>query len=310
MNAAARAGERLVAVGVRGLVALSDDAGASWRQAGQVPAASDLTSVCFVDERIGWAGGHDGLILHTRDGGASWQRQLDGRSAAPRVVEPLAAAAARGDAAAARLLPEMRRNYEHGPEQPVLDLWFESPERGWAAGAFGILLGTEDGGRHWVSWADRVDAEQAWHYHAVRGIGGEVYLASERGLVFRLDRAAGRFRATETGYGGSWFGLLGRGDDVLAFGLQGTLARSRDSGGRWQLQRTGVAVGLNGGAWLPDGRLLLVTQDGRLLLSRDDGTSFEAVPGVRPTILAAVLPAAPGRVLLAGLAGLQVVDVG
>src|SRR4051794_13611808 len=55
--AVTRAGPRLVAVGERGTVLLSDDAGASWRQA-PVPVQVTLTTVRFIDERTGWAAGH------------------------------------------------------------------------------------------------------------------------------------------------------------------------------------------------------------------------------------------------------------
>ena len=54
----------LVAVGQRGHVVYSTDSGASWKQA-SVPVSSDLTAVFFVDDKQGWAVGHDGVILHT-----------------------------------------------------------------------------------------------------------------------------------------------------------------------------------------------------------------------------------------------------
>src|SRR4051794_32612400 len=60
--AATQAGKRIVAVGERGVVLLSDDAGTSFRQAKSVPISSTLTSVKFVDARIGWAAGHWGVI--------------------------------------------------------------------------------------------------------------------------------------------------------------------------------------------------------------------------------------------------------
>src|SRR5688572_33454441 len=51
------AGARLVAVGERGHVLLSDDQGATWRQATSVPTRVMLTSVYFVDGQYGWAVG-------------------------------------------------------------------------------------------------------------------------------------------------------------------------------------------------------------------------------------------------------------
>src|SRR5213593_949007 len=54
---AAQAGERLVAVGERGIVVLSEDAGRTWRQA-RVPVSVTLTAVRFVDAKQGFVVGH------------------------------------------------------------------------------------------------------------------------------------------------------------------------------------------------------------------------------------------------------------
>ncbi|WP_220476874.1 WD40/YVTN/BNR-like repeat-containing protein [Massilia cavernae] len=86
--AAAQAGTRVVAVGERGLVVLSDDAGASWRQARAVPVSTTLTAVSFRSAQLGWAVGHGGVVLHTRDGGDTWTRQADGASLARARCRP------------------------------------------------------------------------------------------------------------------------------------------------------------------------------------------------------------------------------
>ena len=76
--AAARAGTRTLAVGERGIIALSDDDGRSWRQA-SVPTSVTLTALRFADAQRGWAVGHGGTVLATEDGGQRWVRQLEGR---------------------------------------------------------------------------------------------------------------------------------------------------------------------------------------------------------------------------------------
>ena len=81
----AEAGPRLVAVGHRGHVVLSDDGGESWRQARSVPTRASLTAVRFVDAREGWAVGHDAIILHSSDGGETWELQ----QFAPELEAPL-----------------------------------------------------------------------------------------------------------------------------------------------------------------------------------------------------------------------------
>ena len=68
-------GPRLVAVGDFGVILLSDDAGATWRQAESVATRNMLTAVTFADANRGWAVGQGGTVLHTADGGQNWALQ-------------------------------------------------------------------------------------------------------------------------------------------------------------------------------------------------------------------------------------------
>jgi photosystem II stability/assembly factor-like uncharacterized protein len=86
LNGLARAGDRVVAVGQRGHVLYSDDAGGNWQQA-EVPVSSDLVAVSFPSASSGWAVGHDGVILHTNNAGATWSRQFDGRRVGALLLE-------------------------------------------------------------------------------------------------------------------------------------------------------------------------------------------------------------------------------
>ena len=72
-----RAGSRLVVVGERGHILYSDDTGDTWQQA-KVPTRQMLTAVHFPSPKLGWAVGHDGLVLATVDGGEHWVLQRDG----------------------------------------------------------------------------------------------------------------------------------------------------------------------------------------------------------------------------------------
>ena len=67
---------RIVAVGERGLVILSDDRGASWRQVPS-PVSVTLTMVRFADEQHGVAVGHGGTVLTTDDAGTTWRLPSD-----------------------------------------------------------------------------------------------------------------------------------------------------------------------------------------------------------------------------------------
>ncbi|NPT56396.1 WD40/YVTN/BNR-like repeat-containing protein [Paraburkholderia elongata] len=308
LGAIARAGSRLVAVGVRGLIVLSDDGGGTWRQVAS-PVGSDLVAVRFVSSRQGWASGHDGVILATTDGGEHWVKQFDGRAAADLLKAHFAAQATSSDTVAARLLKEITLNYQNGPTMPMLDLSFENAQTGWAVGPFGTILGTHDGGKSWTSWIEKVDNDKMLHYTAVSDVGGDVYLASERGTLFKLDRPKERFIAIATGYNGSFLGVVGSRGYVIAYGLGGSAYRSRDGGVSWQRLSTGVHASLTGACVLDDGRLLLAAQDGHLIMSGDEGDTFHSVAVPRQDLITGVAPAGRNRVVLTGLGGTQIVNL-
>ena len=141
-----RAGNRLVTAGMRGHVLYSDDEGLSWTQA-TVPVSVTLTALAFPTAQQGWAVGHSGVVLHTGDGGATWELQFDGRRAPAEMIGFYAGLAAGGNDAAARLAEELPINWQDGPEQPWLGVWFENERHGFVAGAFDLMLETQDGGR-------------------------------------------------------------------------------------------------------------------------------------------------------------------
>ena len=200
------AGSRLVAVGERGHVLLSDDQGATWRQAKSVPTRAMLTAVFFADSEYGWAVGHDETILNTVDGGETWTRS--------------------------HFAPEA--------QQPLLDLWFANRVSGIAVGAYGAYFTTNDGGRHLGQRQVRAaaapkahaDGEAApddesppdYHLNRIVGVGNRLYIAAEGGQLYRSDDRGANWRALPSPYEGSFFGLVPiRGEGLLAFGLRGHL---------------------------------------------------------------------------------------
>ncbi|MCB1843284.1 MAG: hypothetical protein KDI09_10010, partial [Halioglobus sp.] len=243
----ATAGDRLVAAGERGHVLYSDDAGHQWRQA-MVPTTQMLTAVHFVNASLGWSVGHDGLILTSDDGGATWRIQRDGlavqhqqnieqREAALRRLRSLQAQL---DAAAPDTPPttlesaieDARMDLEDAElaldepvfTAPLLDVWFDDENRGWAVGAFGTLVATSDGGQHWSDHSDRLDNPDEFHLNAIIGDGrGRVFIAGEGGVMFRSDDAGATWESIEPFYEGSWFGLVYEpvSETLLVFGLRG-----------------------------------------------------------------------------------------
>jgi photosystem II stability/assembly factor-like uncharacterized protein len=308
LNGLARAGERMVAVGQRGHVLYSDDAGKSWQQA-TVPVSSDLVAVSFPTATTGWAVGHDGVVLRSTDAGATWTRQLDGKAAGAAMVDYYSRIVSTTPVADGKRVEsaaeEAKRFAAQGAENPFLDVWFEDEKTGFVVGAFGLILRTTDGGASWEPWLHAIDNPKALHLYAVRAVGADVYISGEQGLLLKLDRTAGRFRAIETPYKGTLFGVTGNSRVVVVHGLRGTVLRSTDGGRNWQPVPSGLQVGLTASVVDADGRIVIVSQSGHVLTSADDGASFKIARVERPVPAAAVLSLGTDSVVVAGPRGVQ-----
>ena len=275
----AGAGQRLVAVGQRGHIVYSDDAGMQWQQA-QVPVSSDLVAVHFPTSAQGWAVGHDGVVLHSSDAGETWSRQFDGREIGPTLLayyQRLAAARPDDELLATRVA-EARRMAEEGADKPFLDVWFENDHVGYIVGAFNLIFRTDDGGLTWTPWLDRTDNPGALNLYALRPVGNQLFIVGEQGLVLKLDPAVEHFHAIPTPYNGTYFGITGKPGAVLVFGLRGNAYRSVDGGRQLEQGRLGLPVSITASTVTADGRIVLLSQAGHVLVSVDDGASFKLQP--------------------------------
>jgi photosystem II stability/assembly factor-like uncharacterized protein len=271
--AAARAGRRIVAVGERGTVLLSDDDGATYRQADAVPVDSTLNDVSFADERQGWAVGHAGVVLHTEDAGRTW------------VVQ-------RSDLAR---------------DQPLLGVRFSDASHGVAVGLWSMVLVTQDGGKQWREVAPPAlpggRASDLNLYGLFGARDGGLFACAEQGKLLRSADGGRSWKVLDTGYRGSlWAGLELKDGSLLVGGLRGTLLRSVDGGASWTPLKTEHKSSITGLAQLSDGRVLASALDGVVMTSAD-GLRFEARQSPDRLSYTAVLPAASGRTLLMSRSG-------
>ena len=290
-----RAGGRLVAVGERGHVLYSDDKGESWQQ-GKMPFRRMLTGVHFVDAQRGWAVGHQSMIFHTKDGGQTWVRQVNGFEFQQQFnVENLARTRATYEALAAELEanPDPDRELEledalfafedaeFALEEPPVptnfhDVWFLDRNTGWAVGAFGRLVETRDGGRTWTDKSHRVHTPDGLHLNAITGTSsGEVFIAGEAGAVFRSLDAGASWEQMDVGYYGTFFGVLHDpvNEMLRVFGLGSALYQSRDKGVTWEALESPGPATFAGGTVSADGNTVLVGPGGMVILI-DGATDF------------------------------------
>jgi photosystem II stability/assembly factor-like uncharacterized protein len=219
-----RTASGIVVVGERGHVLRSDD-GKVWTQL-TVPTRSALTSVATADGQL-WVGGHDGVILHSTDGGQSWKAQRR---------DPFRLA--QGENAA-----------DHDPRQgaPILDIWFRDASHGIAVGAHSLMLVTADGGSTWTekeaiaggpaktaaapmqgdlfTAADlELEDEADPHFNAITPLGEHtLVIVGERGTLLRSTDDGATWKRLPFPYKGSMFGVLATGDNrLLAYGRAAT----------------------------------------------------------------------------------------
>lgn len=261
----------LAAVGSRGHILLSEDQGQTWRQA-KVPTRSGLNAVFFHDRNLGWAVGHDGVIVKTTNGGKAWARS--------------------------HWAPE--------DENPFMDVWFKDAETGFAVGAYGSFFETFDGGETWTS---RYISEDDFHLNQIADGGGDrLYIAAEAGFFYRSDDGGASWRELPSPYEGSFFGVLPLDDDaVLAFGLRGHLFRSDDGGETWTEIETNTVAMLTNSLRLADGTIIITGLGGVVLVSHDGGLSFNLHQHQNRRGITAVAPASSETLVFVGEFGVRTV---
>jgi photosystem II stability/assembly factor-like uncharacterized protein len=223
-------------------------------------ATPDWYAVTAVGENV-WAAGYWGAVLHSEDGGESWQRQPT-------------------------------------PTQRTLfDVSFADARHGWAVGEDGTLLRTRDGGRSWS--AQHVEVEDPFsgerhsldlHLFGVSAVSPRVaWAVGDAGVVIRT-RDGERWeevRLPEEVFPDEE--VPERIFNAVAFtsesegwiaGEFGTVLRTRDGGGTWTGERE--ILGAPNDLYLFDlsaldaERAAVVGLAGNVLVSDDAGAHFEA----------------------------------
>jgi len=292
-----RGQESLVAVGQQGHILLSND-GKEWQQA-NVPVQTTLTSVYFLNEKLGWAVGHDATILHSKDGGQNWEIQ--------------------------QFLPSL--------EKPLLDIYFKNSQQGLAVGAYGQVFRSNDGGTTWKNefhqeflLADDIEYlndlksedEEAYldeisfilpHFNGIVRDGGTLFLLGETGLLAKSKDFGATWQQFDGFYQGSFFALAKTASDlVLVAGLRGHVFRGMENGQQWDEISTDTTALLNDIVMTNDNGIFILGNNGVLLVSNDDGESFiKKTQADGKTLIAGVW--FKGKLIAVSDVGIKVLDL-
>ena len=201
-----------------------------------------LTCLNFIDDKNGWAAGYGGIILHTADGGRTWETQRASSKSC----------------------------------QPLFDIQFVNRNVGYASGNFELLLKTADGGKTWKDLSLNVDemfdAGLLNLYFSDEHTG---YVVGEFGGIAKtLDGGITWKWIDQGGYDGTFFGIITLSPDIiLVHGISGTILRSDDGGQTWETLPRITRQRLFRSAW--DGKtLVIIGSTGAILVSKDQGKTF------------------------------------
>jgi photosystem II stability/assembly factor-like uncharacterized protein len=263
-------GSRLVTVGEHGHVLLSDDLGKAWEQQAQVPTRVTLTDVSFSSDQVGWAVGHDTVILKTEDAGKTWVKQFGGVDS----------------------------------DDALLTVVATGPQSAMAFGAFSYATRTTDGGRTWQKFSLIEGSQDDFHLQsAFLGPNNSVYVAAEFGTVYRSRDGGATWEKITTGYEGSfWSGAALKDGSLVIVGMRGNIWRSTDQGTTWTKVQADLRESLSSVTQLADGTVVTVGLGGAIGVSKD-GLSYAAVYHRERKGFAGVIEGQPGRMLVVGEPG-------
>ena len=313
-----------IAVGAFGTI-LVRQGNDEWQQA-EVPTSVLLTAVHYVDANHIWATGHDGVILRSEDGGATWERMLDGY----QLLDMELAWLAQREAYLTTQMeaaddPDVAYDYEYlleelsfqmqaaeiqqevGPTKPIFDIRFVDSNRGYAIGAFGLLLETRDSGETWSVVTERLDNPMGFHLNKlIANAAGDLFIIAEAGQLFRSTDAGANWELLDSPYHGSLFGgLFDQQGRMWVYGLRGNVFVSDDNGDSFEVVDADTRYNLNSGTVMEDGTVVLVGHSGTLVFFDPETLSAERFEHSSNVPLSGVLQDAGNEFILIGRGGVM-----
>lgn len=300
-------GTRLFVVGEHGVIAYSDDNGATWSQA-KVPVDVTLTAISFVDSQSGWAVGNSGVVLHTQDGGRNWNLQLDGNG----VNQLTMTAALQAEQAADKSVEDFNALHRAqifaaaGPDKPFLCLMPLSKTKILALGAYRMAVMTDDVGKSWSDWSLHILDPVSHHLYDAERIRDSIDVVGEAGLIFQSKDEGQSFQPLPSPTQATLFGLLSTGNGaLLVYGVAGQVFFSPDAGLTWQPVTLQSMSNFTSAILLKTGDVLLANEAGRLFTSSDHGRTFREQSFGFQMAVFAIEQAENGDIVAVGSSGIM-----
>ncbi len=255
-----------------------------------------------------WAVGTGGMIVHSKDGGQTWERQTI--QSQPQIQSPVqqppnqvVPAQQSQIQSPAQQLPDKGSQGSVVPPslQPIANpelksVFFIDEQRGWVVGTEGTILTTVDGGATWTpqssgttDWLNSVqmlaDGRRGW----VVGSGGTILTTVDGGATWKPQTSG-----TNAGLESVQMQADGRRGWVV--GTEGTILSTVDGGANWKPQTSGTNAGLESVQMQADGRRgWVVGTEGTILSTVDGGATWTPQPSGTTANLSSVQMQADGQ---------------
>lgn len=331
MLSLAKAGDRLLAAGERGIVVYSDDKGQNWKQA-KVPVSITITAIYFSSEKNGWAVGHDGVILATKDAGSTWAKQFDGNDANRLIQNEFSSklnekknqlnqqnlSAQVKDQLLSDIdsltlgLEDIKAGAEFGPSRPFFGVWFKNNLEGVVVGSFGQIFGTKNGGQSWFYMGSNIKNPDNFHFNGISLLAdGRLAITSEQGKIWLSKDQGTSWNLVDTGYEGYIYGVISipKTSKLIAYGFAGNLFQADADGKSWKAlpkltNKSLISAAVSGS------QVTIFSGDRRQLVSHDHGQTFKAaqLPMGRPIATALAAPFGPNTLLVGGVGGVSLLN--
>jgi photosystem II stability/assembly factor-like uncharacterized protein len=257
----------------------------------------DLFSASFPNEKDGWVSGRWGCILHTSDGGKTWERQNTGTNltlSSVFFIDPKKGWAVGEEGAIIHTQDGGKTWEKQKSPQPYFHMrvLFLTPTVGFIVSEWTHIFSTTDGGKKWevrfkdqdfilksISFADQTHGWTVGEY-------GFIYNTRDSGKTWQ--KQAGTFGLSETTgdvEGGNYLFDIAALDPQRAWavGIDGYVTKTVDGGKSWQEVKTKAPKTQLFAIAVQDGRTMVIAGTGVVLVSSDGGSTWK-VPAFDPPI--------------------------
>lgn len=281
----------LKALTVLAIVAAAAFAQQGWVATRIAPAKQDLNTVFFLDGKRGWAGGDDGFMIRTEDGGVTWVNQTVGTREAINDIYfrdkdhgflIAGDSIFRTDEAGTRWY-EARRFAPAEFDGATVEFYcirFPSKKKGWVVGSISkrdrvvdsILVYTDNGGDTWQRQRAPSSSELI---HVDFDNDRRGWIVGAGGTILHTDDAGDTWTRQSSGTAATLYHVDFRNEKKgLAVGEKGTILRTGDGGATWAPVTTNVRSTLLSVEFVNEDEGWAVGRGGTILRTGDGGLTW------------------------------------